>query len=177
MTPEFTDPNELAKFAATVPEMAVKTDVGNVWKCEAFNCLAVRESDQIVSYMVGKQQSNDTYFIWLCGTAPDARGRGYAKLLLKAHEKLATEEGCSRVTIDSKNRYPSMLITLIRSGYKIYNVEVRDSDDLHSIHFHKYLANKPSHRSATDSARCLLNKPCHQSLPYAHPCICPDSCP
>jgi GNAT superfamily N-acetyltransferase len=92
--------------------------------------------------MVGKPQSDDTYFIWLCGTAPDARGKGYAKLLLKAHEDLANEAGCSWVTVDSKNRYPSMLITLIKSGYKIYKVEVRDSDDLHAIRFHKQRANK-----------------------------------
>ena len=144
MTPEFTDSTELAKFAATIPEMAVKADIGKVWKREAFNCLAIRELGQIVSYMVGKQQSKDTYFIWLCGTSLEARGKGYTKFLLKAHEDLAREEGCSWVTVDSKNRYPSMLITLIRSGYKIYKVEVRDSDDLHSIRFHKHLANKSS---------------------------------
>ncbi|MFN8490653.1 MAG: GNAT family N-acetyltransferase [Caldilineaceae bacterium] len=147
MIPESTDPNEMAQFAATIPEMAVKSAVGLVWQREAFNCLAIREAGQIVSYMVGKPQPNDTYFIWLCGTAPAARGKGYAKLLLKAHEDLASEAGCSWITVDSKNRYPAMLITLIRSGYKIYRVEVRDSDDLHSIQFHKHLANQAMHRT------------------------------
>ncbi len=142
MIPEFTDLHELAEFAVTIPEMAVKSAVGHVWQREAFNCLAIRESGQIVSYMVGKPQTNNTYFIWLCGTAPAARGKGYAKLLLKAHENLASEAGCSWVTVDSKNRYPGMLITLIRSGYQLYHLEVRDSDDLHAIQFHKQLANQ-----------------------------------
>ena len=145
MIPAFTDPHELAEFAATIPEMAVKPAVGQVWQREAFHCLAIRESGQIVSYMVGRPQANDTYFIWLCGTAPAARGKGYAKLLLQAHENLASEAGCAWVTVDSKNRYPAMLITLIRSGYQIYRVEVRDSDDLHSIQFHKPLANQAIH--------------------------------
>ncbi|MCX6046648.1 MAG: GNAT family N-acetyltransferase [Chloroflexi bacterium] len=146
MIPAFTDPNELAEFAATIPEMAVKAEVGHVWQREAFHCLAIREAGQIVSYMVGRPQATDTYFIWLCGTAPAARGKGYAKLLLKAHENLANAAGCSWVTVDSKNRYPAMLITLIRSGYKIYHIEVRESDDLHAIQFHKQLANQAMHR-------------------------------
>lgn len=44
MIPEFTDPNELAEFAATIPEMAVKPAVGSVWQREAFHCVAIRES-------------------------------------------------------------------------------------------------------------------------------------
>ena len=147
MRPTFTDPHELAQFAATIPEMAVKPEVGDVWQREAFNCLAIREAGQIVSYMVGKPQAHDTYFIWLCGTAPVARGQGYAKVLLQAHENLASAAGCAWVTVDSKNRYPAMLITLIRSGYKIYQVDVRESDKLHAIRFRKPLAHKTLHQA------------------------------
>jgi len=38
-----------------------------------------------------------------------------------------------------------MLITLIRSAYKIYHVEVRNSDDLPAIQFHKQLTNRSMH--------------------------------
>jgi GNAT superfamily N-acetyltransferase len=147
MNPEPVDPIELAQFAASIPEMEVGVDIGNRWKNENWNCLAVRKDGRIISYMVGKLQSDGTYFIWLCGTSPEARGMGCASMLIKAHEEIAQASGCELVAVDSKNKYPGMLITLIKAGYKIYNLKLRDADDRHSIQFHKMLANKAVHRT------------------------------
>jgi len=156
MTPEHIDPHEAANFASTIEEMDVGCDIGNGWADEQWNCLGVRNAEgRLISYMVGKQQDASCYFIWLCATLPEARGQGCAKALLTAHEAIACSQDCEWSLIDSKNKYPAMIITLVKSGYKIWRVKERESDDRHSIQFRKSLANKALERTPLRGASQL----------------------
>ncbi|WP_058912892.1 GNAT family N-acetyltransferase [Entomohabitans teleogrylli] len=72
-----------------------------------------------VGYHLGYWLNPTHFYFWLGGVLPAWRRHGVASHLLDALEQQTSREGAHTLSVKSMNRYPGMLIFLIRRGYQI----------------------------------------------------------
>jgi GNAT superfamily N-acetyltransferase len=92
-----------------------------------------------LGFKLGYPESDDTFYSWLGGVSPQARGRGVAQALLEAQEARVRERGFSRLRVKSMNRFPAMLRLLVRNGYLVEGLTPAADPLWNKIHFVKQL--------------------------------------
>lgn len=102
--------------------------------------LVARIDDELAGYKIGYALSNQTFYSWLGGVAPQYRRRGIATKLREFQEYWAKESGYTDIEVKSMNKFPSMLQLLISSGYQIHGYEDNNSKNAGKILFNKKLA-------------------------------------
>jgi len=101
--------------------------------------LIARYHGKLAGYKIGYHVSDNEFYSWLGGVAPQYRQLGIATQLREKQEAWALQAGYSVVTVKSMNRYPAMLQLLINSGYKINGYQDNGNADNSKIRFIKQL--------------------------------------
>ncbi|MCB0080899.1 MAG: GNAT family N-acetyltransferase [Caldilineaceae bacterium] len=125
----------LPEFSATRAEIDYRQRMG-----DAPSLILVAEVDGVLAgYKVGYAQSNTLFYSWLGGVLPAYRRLGLAQRLLEHQEQWAAQQGYDALEVRSKNKFPGMLILLLKNGYKIVGVEANAPLHERKITFRKEL--------------------------------------
>ncbi|MCB0087843.1 MAG: GNAT family N-acetyltransferase [Caldilineaceae bacterium] len=123
----------LPEFSATRAEIDYCQRMG-----DAPSLILVAEVDgALVGYKVGYAQSDTIFYSWLGGVLPAHRRLGLAQRLLEYQEQWVKEQNYRAIEVRSKNKFPGMLILLLKNGYKIVSVEANAPLDERKITFRK----------------------------------------
>ncbi len=106
---------------------------------EHYLALIYCDAGEDLGFKLGYAQSPETFYSWLGGVNPAARGRGIAQALLEAQEVWARERGFQTLRVKSMNRFPAMLRLLIRNGYLMDGLTPAEDPLWTKIHFVKTL--------------------------------------
>lgn len=124
---------DLPEFGAARTEIDYRQRLG-----DAPNLILVAEVDgALAGYKVGYAQSEDVFYSWLGGVLPAYRRLGLAQRLLEYQQQWVAQQGYGAIEVRSKNKFPGMLILLIKNGYKIVAVEANAPLDQRKITFRK----------------------------------------
>ncbi|MBQ37611.1 MAG: GNAT family N-acetyltransferase [Candidatus Latescibacteria bacterium] len=97
----------------------------------------LREGTERAGFLVGYEEPDSYFYVYLFGVAPTLRRRGIGSHLMKYTEEWAAGRGRGGIRIQSRNKYPAMLQLLISRGYKIVRFEDRGDLDASPIRFEK----------------------------------------
>ncbi len=129
----------LPEFARVEPLHSLRERLG-----ERYLALIYSHGGQDLGFKLGYAQNPETFYSWLGGVSPAARGRGVAQALLEAQEGWARERGFRTLRVKSMNRFPAMLRLLIRNGYLVDGLTPAEDPLWTKIHFVKMLADDPA---------------------------------
>lgn len=105
---------------------------------DAPHLILVAEVDGVLAgYKVGYAQSDTLFYSWLGGVLPAHRRLGLAQRLLEYQEQWVAQQGYGAIEVRSKNKFPGMLMLLIKNSYKIVEVESSAPLDERKITFRK----------------------------------------
>jgi GNAT superfamily N-acetyltransferase len=135
--------DEVTQVVETIGEFARKETVESLSerlndKHDALVLVAV-EDRQLLGFKIGYRLDDTTYYSWLGGVSPLARGKGVAQKLLDYQEAWVADKGYRELNVKSRNQFPSMLRLLIRNHYQIEDFERVDPLQESRIHFTKLL--------------------------------------
>jgi len=85
--------------------------------------LVARQDDRWIGFKIGYRQGQ-TFYSWLGGTIPGARGRGVARRLMQAQHAAAAARGFCSVETRTRASNTPMIILNLRSGFEIIGFEV-----------------------------------------------------
>lgn len=94
---------------------------------------------EILGFKVGYEWDVATWYSWMGGVRPEARGRGVATALANAQEEWARQAGYERVRFKTWNAHRNMLVLGLRRGYSIVGWEAREEVAKHRIWLEKVL--------------------------------------
>lgn len=101
--------------------------------------LIAYDSKKPVGYKVGFERSKRRYYSWIGGVAPDYRNKGIAKALMQKQHELASSWGYQVVATQTDNRFKSMIILNLQSGFEIRGTMKSLGDDELTIIMEKKL--------------------------------------
>lgn len=101
--------------------------------------LIARDNDIPIGYLIGYELDNGIFFSWLGGVSPGYRRMGIAQQLLEMQEIWAQHHGYEQICAKTRNRYPGMLILLIKNAYQVVDLEKDDNSGQTKIVFQKSL--------------------------------------
>lgn len=81
------------------------------------------EGDDCVGVKMGYRRNESTFYSWLGGVSPEARGQGVARRLMLAQHGWLAEHGYRYVTTETYNRYRKMLLLNIRMGFDVVGTQ------------------------------------------------------
>ena len=81
------------------------------------------EEDACVGVKMGYRRSESTFYSWLGGVLPEARGQGVARRLMLAQHEWVAAQGYRYVTTETYNRYREMLLLNIRTGFDVVGTQ------------------------------------------------------
>ncbi|MGV2989777.1 GNAT family N-acetyltransferase [Vibrio sp. E150_011] len=87
--------------------------------------LVAEHDGQLLGFKIGYEIDSTIFYSWFGGVARHARHRGVAQALLDYQEKWVKEHEYKKITVKSRNQYPSMLRLLLKNGYLIEGVDKR----------------------------------------------------
>ncbi|MEZ4659959.1 MAG: GNAT family N-acetyltransferase [Caldilineaceae bacterium] len=126
----------LPEFGAARTETDYRQRLGH-----APHLILVAEVDgALAGYKVGYTQSDDVFYSWLGGVLPAYRRLGLAQQLMEYQEQWVKAQGYLTIEVRSKNKFPGMLILLLKNGYKIVKIEADAPLDERKITFRKEIA-------------------------------------
>lgn len=102
--------------------------------------LIAKDNNRPVAFKVGFEETPTIVYSWLGGVIPGYRRMGLAQQLLEIQETWAESAGYHQIRVKSMNRFPGMLILLIKNAYQIQRVESADKIENNEIHFIKDLS-------------------------------------
>lgn len=106
----FPDPHSREKIArtfASMPELV---------------CLLALDGDTPCGFKAGYAMSERKFYSWIGGVAPEYRKRGIAKELMLTQHRILSKRGYQIVRTHTENRFRSMLLLNIHSGFDIVGV-------------------------------------------------------
>ncbi|MBN6206585.1 GNAT family N-acetyltransferase [Ralstonia pickettii] len=77
------------------------------------------EHQQVVGYKMGYALNREQFYSWLGGVDKGYRKRGIASTLMERQHRFLKEKGYATVRTHTKNKWRSMLILNIQSGFDI----------------------------------------------------------
>jgi ribosomal protein S18 acetylase RimI-like enzyme len=77
------------------------------------------EGYKVIGYKIGYELTNEKFYSWLGGVHPDYRHLGVASMLMKIQHRYLKESGYKTVQTKTLNKWRSMLILNIKSGFDI----------------------------------------------------------
>ena len=101
--------------------------------------LLCRVEEKSVGFKIGYPISENEFYSWLGGVLPEYREQGVAQQLLDSQERWVRNQGYTKISVKSMNRYSSMIRFLVKNGYQIVKVGRFGTKD-ERIHFQKSLA-------------------------------------
>ena len=101
--------------------------------------LVLKVEDKAVGFKIGYPISKHEFYSWLGGVLPEYREQGVAQQLLDSQERWVRNQGYTKISVKSMNRYPSMIRFLVKNGYEVAKVEQFKTKN-ERIHFQKTLA-------------------------------------
>lgn len=81
--------------------------------------LAETADGQLAGFKIGYRQDPGTYYSWLGGVLTEFRRQGIAEALMQHQHEWARRQGYLRIQTKTMNRWRSMLILNIQSGFDI----------------------------------------------------------
>lgn len=82
-----------------------------------------------VGFKLGYQKTKSVFYSWLGGVRPDFQGMGIGKALMKHQHTWCVEQGYEIVETKTLNRWKSMLILNINSGFEVKGTELRSNGE------------------------------------------------
>ena len=130
---------ECVQLHQHIPELFPMKDVGEIMmrtQGKETLALAAQIDQQDAGYLLGYWMTPRHFYYWLGGVKPAFRRQGIGVFLLQQLEHHVLAQGGNEISVKSMNRYPAMLIMLIRHGYQITAVTGKDRER-QKIHFSK----------------------------------------
>jgi GNAT superfamily N-acetyltransferase len=81
--------------------------------------IAQTEDGVQAGFKIGYRQDPDTYYSWLGGVLPEFRGTGIAAALMQHQHDWAKTHGYRFIQTKTLNRWRSMLILNLKSGFDV----------------------------------------------------------
>ena len=81
--------------------------------------IAQTEDGTPTGFKIGYRQDPGTFYSWLGGVLPEFRGQGIAAALMQHQHDWAKNRGYRRVQTKTMNRWRSMLILNLKSGFDV----------------------------------------------------------
>lgn len=88
------------------------------------------EGDHLAGFKLGYQLNPTTFYSWLGAVHPDYRGIGLGKELMLEQHRHCKSKGYKTIETKTMNKWKSMLLLNIQSGFEIYSTETNDRGDL-----------------------------------------------
>ena len=83
----------------------------------------------LVAFKAGYDRYRDgSFYSWLGGVAPEARGCGLAAALIDRQEAWARQKGYARIHVKTRNRFVAMHVLLAKKGYLLVSVDAPSPD-------------------------------------------------
>lgn len=95
---------------------------------------------KVIGYKIGYALDNDKFYSWLGGVETNFREFGVGSTLMEKQHQYLREKGYRFVQTKTMNRWRSMLILNIKSGYDVMDTYT-DEKGLHKIILEKNLQN------------------------------------
>lgn len=95
-------------------------------------------NDRIVGYKIGYELDCETFYSWLGGVDPHFRKQGIATKLMEEQHAYARKLGYRKVQTKTMNRWRSMLLLNIKSGFDVIQTII-DENGIHKIVLEKEL--------------------------------------
>ena len=90
--------------------------------------IATNDSDDVLGFKIGFEATPNTYYSWLGAVAPSQQRKGLGKQLMAAQHMWCINQGYQFVETKTLNKWRSMLLLNIRSGFDITGTR---EDDVH----------------------------------------------
>lgn len=100
--------------------------------------ITAMDDNKIVGYKMGYALSSNKFYSWLGGVDGNYRNHGIAKKLMEKQHQYLKENGYNVVQTKTMNKWRSMLILNIKSGFNIMDTYT-DEKGLHKIILEKSL--------------------------------------
>ncbi|MTH54870.1 GNAT family N-acetyltransferase [Bacillus mangrovi] len=84
--------------------------------------MAAMDGEKVVGYKLGYELDQHTFYSWLGGIDADYRKRGIASRLMEKQHHYLKEKGYTVVQTKTMNKWRSMLVLNIKSGFDIIDV-------------------------------------------------------
>ena len=81
------------------------------------------EGSDCLGFKAGYRRNETTFYSWLGGVRPEARGQGVARQLMAAQHDWLAAQGYRYVTTETYNRYREMLLLNIRVGFDVVGTQ------------------------------------------------------
>ncbi|MCJ8276801.1 MAG: GNAT family N-acetyltransferase [Bdellovibrionales bacterium] len=91
------------------------------------------DGDQPVGMKLGYQLDDETFMSWMGGILPSYRGLGLAQEMMSLQHQELKEMGYKKVQTKTQNRFMSMLILNLKSGFEIIDTYKGDDDQLRIV--------------------------------------------
>jgi len=95
---------------------------------------------QPVGFSCGYQLRPSTFYSWLCGVLPDARGLGVAKQLMDAEYAWACDQRYEMIRLECYNQHRPMLVLAIKRGFDIVGTRWDSRTANNLVVFEKFLS-------------------------------------
>jgi ribosomal protein S18 acetylase RimI-like enzyme len=99
------------------------------YRLARYECLLLLAIDaaggEAVGFKLGYEEDSETFYSWLGGVLPEARGQHLALRLMETQHTLCRERGYRYVRTNTLNRWRNMLIINIKSGFDIIGTQLR----------------------------------------------------
>jgi GNAT superfamily N-acetyltransferase len=85
--------------------------------------LMAEKDGELLGFKVGYQSDTPaTFYSWMGGVRPEFRKLGIADALAEYQENWAKEKGFKSIYFKTRNRFPAMITTGLKRGFKIMEV-------------------------------------------------------
>lgn len=85
--------------------------------------------EKVVGYKIGYKQNRDQLYSWLGGVDSAFRNQGIASVLMERQHRYAEEAGYHTIRTETKNKWRSMLLLNIKSGFNIIGTYTDNSGE------------------------------------------------
>ena len=107
--------NELFSLAETAASLKEKLSSQRAVRVQ----LAFDESDLLVGFKIGYEETKTRYYSWLGGVVSEHRNKGIAKHFIDEQHKWCKEQGYQTVRTKTKNCFRAMLILNLKMGFDV----------------------------------------------------------
>jgi len=113
-----------------IPEFEIKRtfeDYSTQLSGRKTHILIAVAGEKLIGFKVGYEATEEEFHSWLGGVLPEYRGNKIATELRKIQERWASKQGFKFISVDSYNKFTSMICMLVTNAYKITNFDKNEN--------------------------------------------------